>query len=222
MLPVKQTILHDPENGKFGNCLSAVIASLLHLPINDVPVFSDPENWILDLNNWLDQYNLMYILISNPEELKATYKPFNFYHEISGGSPIFADVGHSCVGKDMEVLFDPHPDVNDAQGLPETNSVGIFALKQPWLLTDENPVRKFRKLFSDVDELEKFVHRVRSSWRDFDIFHKMMDSGNFPQPEWRRVGNSICKVCGNEYNDHPSHVPYYFLTILCCGSVVKL
>ena len=38
MIPTTQTILHDPDNGKIGNCLSAVLASLLHLPIELVPL----------------------------------------------------------------------------------------------------------------------------------------------------------------------------------------
>lgn len=54
MKPTKQTVLHDPANGKHGNCLSAVLASLLHLPIEDVPVFSEPHpKWQQDLNEWL-------------------------------------------------------------------------------------------------------------------------------------------------------------------------
>ena len=30
---VKQTIEHDPESGNWGNCFSAVLASLLDIPI---------------------------------------------------------------------------------------------------------------------------------------------------------------------------------------------
>ena len=43
---VKQTIEHDPESGNWGNCFSAVLASLLDIPIEDVPVFSG-EGWLL-------------------------------------------------------------------------------------------------------------------------------------------------------------------------------
>jgi hypothetical protein len=50
MIPVKQTVLHDPANGKVGNCFSAVLSSLLHIPIEDIPMFQDPLNWIKDLN----------------------------------------------------------------------------------------------------------------------------------------------------------------------------
>ncbi len=43
MKPTKQTVLHDPANGKHGNCLSAVLASLLHLPI-EAMIFS--SQWV--------------------------------------------------------------------------------------------------------------------------------------------------------------------------------
>ena len=43
---VKQTIEHDPESGNWGNCFSAVLASLLDIPIEDVPVFCG-EDWLL-------------------------------------------------------------------------------------------------------------------------------------------------------------------------------
>ena len=49
---VKQTIEHDPEKGNCGNCFSAVLASLLDIPIEDVPVFSG-EGWLLRVNEFL-------------------------------------------------------------------------------------------------------------------------------------------------------------------------
>ena len=61
MKPTKQTILHDPAKGLHGNCLSAVLASLLHLPIEDVPLFITPETWVKDLNAWLRPFGLAYL-----------------------------------------------------------------------------------------------------------------------------------------------------------------
>jgi hypothetical protein len=49
MKPTKQTVLHDLSNNQHGNCLSAVLASLLHIPIGDVPLFVTPETWVKDL-----------------------------------------------------------------------------------------------------------------------------------------------------------------------------
>lgn len=39
MKPVHCRVLHDPENGKYGDCLRACIASLLELDADDVPHF---------------------------------------------------------------------------------------------------------------------------------------------------------------------------------------
>ena len=36
---VEQTILHDPEKKNYGNCMQACVASLLNIPLNDVPHF---------------------------------------------------------------------------------------------------------------------------------------------------------------------------------------
>ncbi|MBK8896638.1 MAG: hypothetical protein IPN66_05310 [Candidatus Competibacteraceae bacterium] len=47
MNPTRQTILHDKEAGLFGNCLQATLASLLHMPIDEVPHFCKiyPARW---------------------------------------------------------------------------------------------------------------------------------------------------------------------------------
>ncbi|MBK8896577.1 MAG: hypothetical protein IPN66_06925 [Candidatus Competibacteraceae bacterium] len=55
MNPTRQTILHDKEAGLFGNCLQATLASLLHMPIDEVPHFCKiyPARWQKKLNEWL-------------------------------------------------------------------------------------------------------------------------------------------------------------------------
>jgi hypothetical protein len=51
----------------------------------------------------------------------------------------------------------------------------------------------------------------------------MQKSGKYPIPEAVRVGGgSICAVCELPYYDHPCHVPYFDLTCLCDGRIVKL
>ena len=39
MIPTKQTVLHDPEKREDWGTAFLVLASLLHMPIEDVPVF---------------------------------------------------------------------------------------------------------------------------------------------------------------------------------------
>jgi hypothetical protein len=57
MKPVDQTIfVNDPE-GRTGNCLQAALASVLMLPLEEVPHFADlPDDiWFSEMCNWLTE-----------------------------------------------------------------------------------------------------------------------------------------------------------------------
>lgn len=41
MIPLRQRNKHDPENGVYGDCHRAALASLLELPLDEVPHFCD-------------------------------------------------------------------------------------------------------------------------------------------------------------------------------------
>lgn len=61
MIPVQCMVKHDPENGKYGDCLRACVASLLELPSENVPHFlydgCEPEETYDRLRDWLfDEY----------------------------------------------------------------------------------------------------------------------------------------------------------------------
>lgn len=135
MKPTKQTILHDPANCLHGNCLSAVLASLLHIPIETIPTFYDPDNWLKDLNAWLRPYGLAYMSWSaeNFPDTLAAFGITGMHHELGGRTKRFSDVGHACVAVDGELVFDPHPS-ND--GLNDgIESCGVFIALRPWELT---------------------------------------------------------------------------------------
>lgn len=130
MIPTTQTILHDPANGVIGNCLSAVLASLLHLPIELVPVFSDETTWAKDLNSWLRPYGLAYIQFeSGFKRTLSEYGIEGLHHEVAGPSPRHADTLHACVGRDCELMFDPHP---SRGGVKSLDTHGVFIALQPW------------------------------------------------------------------------------------------
>lgn len=138
MKPTKQTILHDPANGKHGNCMSAVIASLLHLPIEDVPVFSNPTTWVKDLNAYLANYGLAYILVADPAEWILWTGVQGCYHEVAGPSPRDADTLHACVGVDGKVAFDPHPDNTGVS----VDGGGFFVALRPWEVANAQLIRE--------------------------------------------------------------------------------
>ena len=136
MKPTKQTVLHDPANGKHGNCLSAVLASLLHLPIEDVPVFSEPHpKWQQDLNEWLRPFGLAYLQIGRFDEWCAEVGVKGCHHEVAGPTKRSNDVLHACVGVDGVPVFDPHP---DDTGLTEVQSSGVFIALEPWRVLTHN------------------------------------------------------------------------------------
>lgn len=136
MNPTKQTVLHDPANGKHGNCFSAVLASLLHLPIEDVPVFSSPApKWQQELNAWLRPFGLAYMQIGTFDEWCADLNISGCYCEVGGKTNRHADVSHACVGRDGMPILDPHP---DDTGLTEVEASGVFIVLEPWRLLTHN------------------------------------------------------------------------------------
>jgi hypothetical protein len=128
MHPVKQTILHDPDDGKFGNCAQAAFASLFELPIEEVPHFADGlDNSIKDgtvfntrVREWLNTMGYGTIVLNMVPENIEEWKPFIPYHHlIAGLSPRHPGTYHVVVGKGGEIVHDPHPD--DTGLLPPTD-----------------------------------------------------------------------------------------------------
>ena len=129
MIPTKQTVIHDPANGLHGNCLSAVLASLLHIPIDGIPLFANPSTWVKDLNEWLQPFGLAYCMVADFERHIDVYGIHGLWHEISGNTRRSKDVYHAVVAKDGEVVFDPHP---DNTGLTKISCHGFFIALEPW------------------------------------------------------------------------------------------
>lgn len=136
MIPAKQTILHDPDNGKIGNCFAAMIATLLHIPIEHIPAFNNDGTWVADLNAWLRPRGLCYLTIEvqgwgtgGVAEWLKSFGVIGLHHEVAGPSPRFNDTLHACVGIDGTLVFDPHP--SDA-GVVAIHHIGLFIPLQPW------------------------------------------------------------------------------------------
>lgn len=132
MIPVHQTILHDPANGKHGNCMSAVLASLLHIPIETVPTFGQSPTWIHELNEWLRPRGLAYLSLQRPSMLAALEHSGvkGCYHEVAGPSPRMEGVYHACVGLDGAPIFDPMPP--GSAPMRELDTCGLFIAIEPW------------------------------------------------------------------------------------------
>jgi hypothetical protein len=112
MIPVTQT-----RTGKTGNCFAASLASVLGLPLKQVPDFKkaneDPE-----VNVWLAKRGLRY------REVPATQSPPKGWHIICGVSP--RGGYHAIVGFDGLEEWDPHPIDGSRHGLDKTIAWGVL------------------------------------------------------------------------------------------------
>lgn len=108
MTPVTQTYFYggNEDGVTRGNCWQACLASILDLPLDDVPHFVDidargGENWFHSTINWLWKRGLaMYTPETHPE---------NMYYLVTGKSPR-GDFYHVVVYRNGELVHDPHPD----------------------------------------------------------------------------------------------------------------
>jgi hypothetical protein len=100
---VTQTILHDPElaeQGVYGNCLQAAVASVLRLPLDAVPHFAAFHWWPQALTMWAYGRGLKVCgerTTSIPDRLCI----------VGGISP--RGVDHVVVAHGGRVVWDPHP-----------------------------------------------------------------------------------------------------------------
>lgn len=127
MKPVHQTITDRDQ----GNCWSAAIASVLELPIEEVPPFVklDRSRFYELATEWLSKRGLMILRVRMPREY-LTGDDIRFHHLpecvcIASGKSPRGDYGHSVVGKIIDghnfvMTHDPHPDGTGIEGMPWT------------------------------------------------------------------------------------------------------
>lgn len=86
-----------------GYCFSACVASILELPIEEVPFFGADELWWTRFAEWLEARNLYAICLKH----RLGRAPVG-YHILSGKSPR-GEFMHSVVAKGEDIVHDPHP-----------------------------------------------------------------------------------------------------------------
>lgn len=107
MKPVDQTTFGFPG----GNCFSACIASILEIPLEDVPYFMgdtlDDDQWFERLSEWLRPWGLYAVCFKLSDD---GWVPEGI-HVLSGQSPRKPDEPmsfHSVVAQGTKILHDPH------------------------------------------------------------------------------------------------------------------
>lgn len=116
MIPVDQEFIDDRENGQFGDCQRAVIASLLELPISEVPHFlhvtgDDNLAFWTYVQSFLAKHGCIHMSFPrfDAKFYGETYGTPPIYHEISGPSPRGKGLWHAVVGCNGKIVHDPHP-----------------------------------------------------------------------------------------------------------------
>ncbi len=110
MTPVDQSILHDPENGTWGDCMRACVASLLDLPITTVPHFfdggCDSQEFDRRVADFLGRHGLVEFSMPADAARRAHFTR-DLYHLMYG----YSDRGtfHAVVALNGLVVHDPHP-----------------------------------------------------------------------------------------------------------------
>lgn len=135
MREVTQTSFYDPDappEEQRGNCLTAVVASLLELPIEAVPNFVQDHvdhatgedddagewYWWTALHRFIAEHGHGMRYLRNVEAPQPhPYSPDGFpdpepgeYYTVSGISPRDPRIHHIVIYRDGEMVWDPHPD----------------------------------------------------------------------------------------------------------------
>ena len=101
MKPVYQTQF----DSKTGNCLQASVASVLELPLDEVPNFMLEADLTTALGTFLAQFGMVSITLTASQV--SRWRPSGFH--LIGGRSLRGDFNHSVVGYNGEVIHDPHP-----------------------------------------------------------------------------------------------------------------
>lgn len=114
MKPVDQIFTSKPEINQYGDCQRAVIASLLELPIDEVPHFlqeanGDAGDYWLGIQSFLGKKGFAYLTADIGAIHHFYGNDGEIYHEISGPSPRGNGLYHAVVGCNGKIAFDPHP-----------------------------------------------------------------------------------------------------------------
>jgi len=104
-------IMHDPDNGIYGDCQRACIATLLEIDTLSVPHFyenGNDEDFFSSLNSYLNSKGFIH-LETQPIDFNIPQfdRMGEVYHMIYGESE--RGFQHAVVAKNGEIIHDPHP-----------------------------------------------------------------------------------------------------------------
>ncbi len=105
MKPVYQTKFGKGN----GNCFQAALASILELPLDDVPHFMVEEGWERHLEEWLAARGLGVVWVGNSGIESITSRSITKTPCIASVKLNPGDVLHSVIAQGGRIIHDPHP-----------------------------------------------------------------------------------------------------------------
>ena len=101
--PVMQTTFNDE-----GNCLSACIASLYDVPIDDIPMFADNESqWVFAMSDWFKKRFGKYVTIIRLDDIRSRNLFQNSYMIACIDTINPKAKRHAVIVKGDHIIFDP-------------------------------------------------------------------------------------------------------------------
>lgn len=148
-MPVTKTLPNRVMQTTRTNCFQACVATILELPISDVPMACDESHWSWSkFQEWLSKRKLQAIEITfqNGGSIYPVAMPVLCV--VSGPSPRVKDRLHAVVGRyvgseGFELLHDPHPDQLWINGEP--THATFFVPCDPRILMEEQNGKKADK-----------------------------------------------------------------------------
>lgn len=127
MIPIDQTTFGRP----IGNCLQAALASLLELPLGEVPHVVMHGDWWDRLTTWAIGQGFELVPIA------PNWPPRGYY--LATG-PAVRGLPHTCVYHDGALAHDPHPD-----------RTGLDSVEQLLIVVPLDPARGIRSTYERVE-----------------------------------------------------------------------
>jgi hypothetical protein len=118
--PVIQTY-----TGENGNCFAACLASILEIPLSDIPDFGGDDVFLDQVAQFLEPMDLYYIQVPVYDgAIERMFEAGDTFHTIEGTSPRGGQ--HAVVGCNGVMVHDPHPFDGTGRGLVDIDCYGLI------------------------------------------------------------------------------------------------
>lgn len=137
MKPVDQTIFSSEDGSVNGNCFPSCLASLLELPIDQIPAFQDMSDsiWFEPFCKFLAKHGYEFVdmfyfpMNGNWADLIKQSPGIDGFFMVGGTSPrSYVTAGHAVIYKDGNLVHDPH---FSKAGLTKINYAYMIERKTP-------------------------------------------------------------------------------------------